>query len=157
MRYAVVDTNVLVVANGDANHADDRCRLAAAEALGGIQRAESLVLDRGWEILGEYARNVDKRREPGPGTLFFIWASGTGSVCWVRLTPHPDRGYVEFPDMPELASFDPDDRKFITATIKASTDWTELLNAVDRDYREHARALREAGVVVRELCPHILK
>ena len=108
--------------------------------------------------MGEYRMALmgSSGSDPGPGEGFFIWASGTESARRVHITPHPDRDYVEFPNTPELAGFDWDDRKFVAATIKSGTDRTALVNASDSDYQQHDRALREAGVVVRELCPHIL-
>ncbi len=158
MEYSVVDTNVLLVASNRASHATWDCQASAAGALAAIRSCKSLVLDQGWEILQEYSRTLQMHvhRPRGPGEEFFIWASRAEAVRLVRLERHPGKGYAEFPDASELASFDEDDRKFVAATIKSGVDRTELVNAVDSDYQEHVLALREAGVTVRELCPDLL-
>lgn len=157
MDFAVVDTNVLLAADGHASHATIGCQATAADALEEIQYHGSLVLDEGRDILGEYGEALGKyQHQPGPGEDFFIWASGRGALL-VRLNCHPLRGYEEFPDTVDLARFDWDDRKFVAATIKSGTDRTELVNAVDSDYMEHEQALRAAGVAVRELCREVLR
>ena len=147
-----------MVSSGRTEQADIECQQSAYRVLREIQSNRSLVLDDRYEIMREYQMALmgSSASDPGPGEGFFIWASGTESVHRVQLTPHPDRGYLEFPSTPELASFDWDDRKFVAATIKSGTDRTELVNATDSDYKEHDQALREAGVDVREICPHIL-
>ena len=153
MRYAVIDTNVLVVANGGASHVDNTCRFAAEEALQEVQQSSSLVLDDRWEMLGEYSRRVDgDGRRDAAGDLFFKWAASSAGVRRVRLTPDPERGYREFPTDPRLEHFDREDRKFVAATIVSGVGETDLVNAVDSDYSQHGVALGEAGVVVRELC-----
>jgi hypothetical protein len=68
----------------------------------------------------------------------------------VELPIDPDSGeYVHFPAIPELATFDPADRKFVAAARIANA---RVLNAVDPDWEEHKAALRAAGVTVVELC-----
>ena len=99
MRYAVIDTNVLVVADGGTDHADDRCRRTAAKALQRVEQEKSLVLDEGREILREYSRNVDPVREPGVGSLFFVWAvSSFKDHRLVSLASDPDLGLPGIPE-----------------------------------------------------------
>ena len=150
MKYAVVDTNVLVVANGRAPQVDEQCRVGAEKALQDIRARRSLVLDDAWRILGEYRRNVRETDQPLVGHRFFVWT--TRSSQTVTITCHPVRGFVEFPSDPRLEHFDRDDRKFVAATIVSGVGETDLVNAVDSDYSQHGVALSEAGVVVRELC-----
>lgn len=160
MRYAVVDTNVLVVANGGASHVDSSCRNAAEKELQTVQQLGSLVLDHGWEILREYGRNVDgDGRRDAAGDLFFKWAASSASsprVRRVRLTPHPERGYREFPSDSRLERFDNDDRKFVAAAVASGTGETRLLNASDSDYWLHRIPLKDAGIRVKELCPQVI-
>ena len=68
MRYNVVDTNVLVVANGRDTHAEPPCRLAAAKALLAVKNDRSLVLDTGREILGETAETSTRDLSPDLAT-----------------------------------------------------------------------------------------
>lgn len=156
MRYAVIDTNVLIVANGGSDQADDQCRRAVERALNEMEGRRSLVLDMSGDIQREYYRNINRDRQAGVGDRFFRRAFRS-DVRWVRLTAVPGRGYEEFPDDRRLEEFDRDDRKFVAATVASGTQETELLNAVDSDYSHHRVALREAGVRVRELCPQAIR
>lgn len=68
------------------------------------------------------------------------------------LTPHDDRVYEEFPDGEALKDFDRSDRKFV-ATALSCDPVGEIFNALDSDWRNDAKALANAGALVRELCP----
>jgi hypothetical protein len=157
MRHSVIDTNVLVVANGRADHADDTCRLRSARALLEVERKRSLVLDWGWEILREYSKHVSVVGEPEAGDRFFQWAASSAHIRRVSINEHPDRAYREFPSDPRLKRFDWSDRKFVAATVSSGTEDTELVNAVDSDYSLHRTALKDAGVSVNELCPSLIE
>ena len=157
MRYEVVDTNVLIVAEGGASHADDECRAAAKEALSDTRNRRSLVLDRQWYILGEYRAHFEAVAQPREGAEFYIWAVGRSGAREVDIDHHPERVFVEFPSDPRLERFDRNDRKFVAATVASGVEHTELVNAVDSDYSEHRVALRDAGVIVRELCEQHLR
>lgn len=152
MSFAVVDTNVLVVANGGSEQAGERCRGAVESALRGLERHGLLVLDEAGEILGEYYRNLHRGSQTRVGDRFFRWAIKS-QIRFVRLDLHSSRGYQDFPDDPRLEAFDRDDRKFVAATVVSGTHETELLNAVDSDYSLFQVPLQEAGVRVNELCP----
>ena len=54
----IVDTNVPVVANGEASHASPTCVIASVHKLRDIQVHHTLVLDDGWHILKEYMANL---------------------------------------------------------------------------------------------------
>jgi hypothetical protein len=56
-----------------------------------------------------------------------------------------------FPDDPDLAAFDPADRKFVALAL-ASDSHPSILNAVDSDWWHFREALRRAGVEVMFLC-----
>ena len=156
MRYEVVDTNVLVVADGHRTHAGDQCRGAAARKLVSVRDKGTLVLDTSMEILREYERGLRGGGEPGPGTFFYEWVVSSGAHKLVKLETHVDRGFEAFPIDPRLETFDRDDRKFVAAALVAGTTHTRIVNAVDSDYRLHRVALGEAGVVIQELCPEEL-
>ena len=154
---SVIDTNVLVVANGRDTHASGECRLATIEALGSVMDSSALLLDAGRRILAEYGRHCDHSGRPGVGDEFFRWAfDHAASSRSVTLTENEDRGFEEFPEDPALAGFDPDDRVFVAVSVAAGID-NIILNAVDSDYYLHRKGLETAGVVVKELCPNELK
>ena len=73
----------------------------------------------------------------------------------VPLTRRPgnnDDDFVEFPDDPDLATFDWSDRKFVAAA-RTSVRRPEVLNAVDSDWAESHHALVRNGITIRFLCP----
>lgn len=125
MRVAVVDTNVGVVANGQASQADPGCVVASVAALQEIQDQGSVVIDDGYLILGEYLNYFRPAGQPGAGNRFINWLllnQANPSRCeQVHLTPTADeaRDFEEFPVEPQLAGFDPADRKWV-AVARAS-------------------------------------
>jgi hypothetical protein len=154
----VVDTNVLVVANGDCEQADEQCELACIEQLEKIKYSRELALDCGGQILGEYSKKCSWEGGPGVGSEFFRWAHDTAhsNGLLVAIPEHPHRGYADFPDDPNLENFDNDDKKFVAVACACAQE-AVVLNAVDSDYTIHNGALAAAGVSVTELCAQCLK
>lgn len=158
MDLQVIDTNVLVAANGIGTHADTRCQLACAQRLQETQDNEVLVLDLQWRILREYQRKIGDGTPNSPAKRFFVWASQTTPRLGVPLTHHATRTFVEFPTSDGLRDFDQDDRMFVAAAAVASQSApTRLANALDNDYAEHQTTLQEVGIQVDELCPQHIK
>ena len=155
---AIVDTNVLITANGRGHMVPATCSESCIDSLLDIRDRNSLVLDEHGKILEEYASHCNHSGQPGVGDEFFRWAfqSQYTSCRRVVLTPDDDRGYREFPDAPELSKFDRSDRKFVATALSCDLA-AEILNAVDSDYAQFADALKDAGVTVIELCPDCLK
>lgn len=155
MDLQVIDTNVLVAANGTTDtHADRSCQLTCARRLQETQDNAALVLDAQRNIMGEYQRLIGSGNPNSPAKLFFKWASQTSPGLDVQLTPHATLTFAEFPASEDLQGFDPDDRMFVAAAAVASQSGpTVLANALDNDYAEHQTALQEAGIRVDELCP----
>jgi hypothetical protein len=70
----------------------------------------------------------------------------------VEITPDDANGFVEFPDHPDLASFDWADRKFVAVARAYSKD-VRILQAVDEDaWMQVEQALSENGAPVLFLC-----
>ena len=149
----VVDTNVLVIANDPFHPTGPECVEACTHELARTQRDRRLLLDWSREILGEYQRRVTGRGQGGVGTEFFKRAAGQADmrVCHVRITPHPGRGFEEFPDDPALQTFDPSDRKFVAVAL-ASGEEPPIVHATDRGWKRHRGPLQEHGVRVRRIC-----
>jgi len=159
-RPVVIDTNVAVVANGEAPQADCECVLACVRRLRAVQESETVLLDRSGLILKEYRSRLRPPLKPDPGHLFFLWLydnSGREEYCLqVPITDDPERGFVEFPADPALEKFDPDDRKFVAVAI-ASKRRPPIVNASDRDWHEHRDALSRNGIRVESLCPELMQ
>jgi hypothetical protein len=157
----VIDTNVLVVANGHAPQAGQACVLNCANALGANPRRTVTVLDCGGLILDEYFRNASRSGQPGQGDAFAKWLFDhqyQPEFCELvglsRIDDEP-RTFEEFPEGPDLAGFDPADRKFIAAA-KASAHAPRVLQATDTKWWTYRDALVKHGVPVEFLCPELM-
>ena len=157
----VVDTNVLVVANGRSSHADMACINACAHELHHIRQKGRIIIDRQMAVLKEYRQYVDPSGRPGLGDFFFKWVwdnrANTDVCVLINITPSSqDEGdYREFPDDPDLAGFDRSDRKFVSVAIASSLDPT-ILNAVDKDWWQFHKILKRHGIRVKFLCPQYM-
>lgn len=156
----VVDTNVALTANGAADQASVECEGDCVRALKKIQAEGRTLLDEGGQIIEEYGKRLRPSGQPGTGDAFFKWLrDNQGQLRHCRIVPvtvDGDRGFVEFPDDPRLASFDPDDRKFVAVALASGTG-PKVYNATDTDWWHARRALEENGVDVHFLCPELMK
>jgi hypothetical protein len=161
MKAAVVDTNVPVVANGRAEQAGPDCVLACLGVLEAIMSDGRIVLDEGNRILDEYLMNLSRSGQPGAGDMFLKWVLtnqfNTGRCERVPITPKQTDGqsFEEFPDDPDLAGFDPDDRKFVAVAV-ASRHQPEILNATDTDWWHFREAFRRHGIRIQFLCRQLM-
>lgn len=148
---------MLVVANQGASHADDACLERCIDFLLQCTERRTLVLDEGYEILRKYATHCSWSGQPGVGDEFFLWAqTNAPQLHRVTLGKTAAGEYVDFPQDAALAGLDQDDRIWVAATVAAAPP-TQLVNGVDSDYLQHATALASNGIIVEELCPHLLK
>lgn len=151
----VVDTNVALVANGRHPEASQSCADACQQAL--LDARQSLILlDEGYEIFDEYQRYLSHSGQPGLGDAFFRWLwtnqANPAHCRLIRITPHADRGFEEFPNDDALLGFDRSDRKFVAVAL-ASGEAPSILNATDSDWWEFHNQLAAYGVHVNYLCP----
>lgn len=154
----VVDTNVLAVANRRHAPAHERCVGACIDALERARR-EAVVIDDSQLILDEYRRHCSFSGQPGLGDAFFKWLWSRQADPWhcrrVPITPHPKRGFVEFPADQRLKGFDRDDRKFVAVALAAG-DAPPVLNASDTDWWLAREVLGDHGVMISFLCPELM-
>lgn len=154
-----VDTNVPIVANGGTPQAGPECVTRCIDALLQLREGCVVVLDRGGLILAEYRRYLSPAGAPGAGDLFlkWLWDNSTNPLhcAEVNLTADPMREFLEFPDDPDLATFDRNDRKFAAALLSGGNSG-EVLNASDADWWHHRVALERHGVKVHFLCPELM-
>ena len=159
IKEVVVDTNVAVVANWRTEQADEACVESCIDELQRIHDETCVLLDDGGLILDEYQKNLSFAGQPGVGDEFFKWLwdnqANEAHCRKVPITPHDDRGFEEFPDNPQLAQFDRDDRKF-AAVARASQNHPTVINASDRDWWIYRKALKRCGIVVSFLCPELM-
>ena len=159
MQEVIMDTNVAVVANGQPEQADLKCENICIQMLEDIIERRYILVDSDGAIFEEYARQFSYSGQPGPGDQFFTWLwrnlENTEHCRKIPVTPHAERGFEEFPDDPELASFDRDDRKFVAVALASGTT-PDVLNASDTDWWDHRHALRRNGVRIIFLCEELM-
>ncbi len=152
----VIDTNVPVAANGRSQQASADCEEDCRSSIKMAMRGEVIpVVDEGFEIFTEYMHNLSLAGQRGLGDLFLKWIHDNqfnpGKCERVSITPHLTRGYVEFPDDPELQQFDPADRKFV-AVARACESSTRVLNALDPGWWDYRDVLEKNDVRVEFVC-----
>ena len=95
--------------------------------------------------------------QPGLGDSFVRWIHDNRGreelVQIVGLTlPDGHGDFAEFPKHPELAKFDPADKKFV-AVASAHADRPHILQASDSKWWGWKDSLASCGITVEFLCP----
>ncbi|CAI8851973.1 hypothetical protein [Methylocaldum szegediense] len=156
MMKAVIDTNVLLVANGKHNDVSPECVTECVNRLSAIQKNGITVVDDGYRILHEYQNKTRPNQPKGPGDVFLKWLlrnlGNAARVELVSLTEMAADEFVEFPDPALQARFDAPDRKF-AAVANAHPDKPPVWQAADCKWVDWWPALKEKGVRVEFLCP----
>lgn len=156
MSLHVIDTNVLVIADGRANHVSDLCQTDCIQFLADARSAGHILVDDRHLILGEYLNQLRHGGQSGAGWAFYKWLHDHRNVrmLMVHITPipGPDENYEQFPPNESRVRFDRSDRKFVAVAL-ASGKNPPIANATDSDWADYHDALREAGVTVQFLCP----
>ncbi len=165
MGSVVIDTNVLVVANGRsaAPQATEecviRCRARLAEILRG---SEKVLLDDKKRIIQEYKNNLNQKGR-GFGDQFWLelvrrmWREQEKYIM-VRITPlaGSTTDFEEFPnDDASLKDFHKKDRKFVAVALAYQRDNREnapILKAEDSGWEEFKSALAAHGVHIESIC-----
>ncbi|MXW17909.1 MAG: hypothetical protein F4Z83_10245 [Gemmatimonadetes bacterium] len=150
---SVVDTNVLVAANGRDTHVDEHCQLACVDELARLAREELVCVDDRGLIMREYEKRTSRKGQAGPGTVFYkrLWEKmgDPNRVYLVPVEPRDPEGR-DFSD-PVLPSNNlKKDAKFLAVALKAQA---VIVNAADSDWAEHHDLTDRLGVGVRQLCP----
>ena len=149
---AIVDTNVLVVANGRNTHADLECQIQCVSAIRKISLKGTVVLDGRDLILDEYQEHLNFSGQPGPGDAFFKHIHDnlyfTKRVEQVSITAVDDEER-EFEELP-ANTLDRSDRKFLAVAVVSKAP---ILNATDSDWHDARALISSVEVVVKQLCP----
>lgn len=151
----VVDTNVLLVANGQHPAVSADCARRCAHWLETLMATGRVALDEGFEIVREYQHKTHASDGQGVGDAFLRWVlhrlEDPVRCDLVPIAAHAERGYAEFPDDPRLAHFDASDRKFV-AVAMAHPEHPPILQASDSKWLDWRPALADHGVAVQFLC-----
>ena len=153
---AVVDTNVILVANGAHAAVSEDCRQACVERLLLLVRGGRTVIDSGNQILEEYLRRTEPRKGQRPGDAFLKWLLNNQSnpkrVERVAITRAGANSYAEFDALDLPVQVDPADRKFI-AVAAAARGRPPLWQASDSKWLDWWPDLGDVGTHVEFVCP----
>lgn len=164
MNAFIVDTNVIIAANGGAPHASqkdvERCQERIKQIL---YEHETSLVDDGWRILNEYKKHVNLETRKGIGDIYVKTLlqnlNRSPAICtMVRITPisGSDTDFKEFPTIKALSTFDVADRKFIAVAIAYERDYHQkatILQALDRKWEPFRNAFKQVGGQINFLCP----
>lgn len=153
---AVIDTNVLLVANGQHADVSGACVTECIQRLQTMERRGVTVIDDGYRILSEYQQKTSLTPPKGVGDVFLkSLLRNTGNparVEQVSLTELVVNEFAEFPDAALQPQFDAPDRKF-AAVANAHSDKPPIWQAADCKWLDWWQTLQEKGVFVEFLCP----
>jgi len=156
MPAAVIDTNVLLVANGSHADVSNACMQACIERLLAQQKNGVTVIDDGFRILSEYQSKTRPNQPKGVGDAFLKWLlqnqGNAARVHKVAITETAPDEFAQFPDATLQPRFDAPDRKF-AAVAHAHTDKPPIWQAADCKWLDWWPALAAQGVRVEFVCP----
>ncbi|MXV76123.1 hypothetical protein F4Z99_17850 [Candidatus Poribacteria bacterium] len=164
MNAVIVDTNVIITANDEADHASpdcvERCQKRIKQIL---DQQEISLVDDGWRILNEYKRYVNLKTRKGIGDLFVKTLLQNlmrrPAICtMVHINPldGSKADFEEFPTTEALNDFDVADRKFIAVAIAYERDENKkatILQALDRKWEPFREIFEQEDVQIDFLCP----
>lgn len=168
MGAVVIDTNVLVVANGRsvAPQASEKCVALCRARLAELRRgSESILLDDKKRIIQEYRRNLNEKVR-GYGNQFWLELkrryynpkSSPNTVIKVKITSLTGNGteFEEFPnDDASLKDFHKKDKKFVAVSLAYQSESGEeapILKADDKGWENFKSALAAHDVEVISIC-----
>ncbi len=155
----IVDTNVILVANGQHEDVDSAAQQICSRWLQALMQTGRVALDAGHAVLGEYLHKTHASDGQGVGDVFLRWLlheqNNPARVDLVEL-PQDDSGrFTHFPVDERLNAFDLSDRKFVALAV-AHPEHPAIWQATDSKWLDWAAALRDHGVKVQFLCPRTI-
>ena len=163
MNAVIVDTNVIIAANDEAEHASPDCIERCQKRIKRIlEQSETSLIDDGWRILNEYKRYVNLETRKGIGDLFvkmllqnLMRRPAICTMVSITSLSGSDTDFAEFPTTEALIDFDVADRKFIAVAIAYERDYNQkatILQALDRKWKPFLSAFKVEGVQIDFLC-----
>lgn len=153
---AVIDTNVLLIANQQHADVSMECVAECVRRLQVMEKVGVTVIDDGYRILSEYQNKTSLYPPKGVGDVFLKWllrqAGNPNRVEQISLVESSENEFAEFPDADLQRAFDPPDRKFV-AVAHAHPDKPCVWQAADCKWLGWWPDLLRHGVRVEFLCP----
>lgn len=149
----VVDTNVLAVANGFADHLPDSARIECERFLLDLYRSGIVHIDSLNLIFDEYFRYASRAGQPGVADAFakYLWDQQSNPSCCLKIEITPIDGDVlrfrETDGLPFVDTMDPADRKFVAVAFNSPTPKPAICDASDNyDWDNIAADLKSVGI-----------
>lgn len=156
MSCIVIDTNVILAANGSHADLSIECVQRCVERLLETQKKGTIVLDDQFRIIKEYLKRTNMKAGKGVGDVFLKWLlqnTANEKYCvQVSLTELSKNEFQEFPIPTRQSEFDPADRKFV-AVSNCHPKKPNLLQASDCKWLDWHSDLKACGITVDFLCP----
>lgn len=153
---AVIDTNVLLVANRQHDDVSPECVQECVKRLLSMQKGGITVVDAGFRILREYQNKTHPNQPKGVGDVYLKWLlQNSGNPRYIEqvsVTESEADTFVEFPCSELQPAFDAPDRKFV-AVANAHPDKPPIWQAADCKWLDWWKELARQGVRVDFLCP----
>lgn len=157
MKAVVIDTNVLLVANGRHGEVSDECRMACISELLKCQQSGIVVIDDSYSILSEYQNKTSPNSPKGPGDVFLKWLlQNQNNRKRVHQVPIAASNHIDSSVLPELSAlqgFDPSDHKFVQVALSHPRR-PPIWQASDSKWLAWWQKLGICGVAVVFLCPN---
>lgn len=147
----VVDTNVLIAANGtDAEWKP--IASSCANRLQAVMDGNIVCTDTPGLILSEYGNKLPSQSRSGFGDMFYLWLARNRfntEYCQEVCITAKEAGFEEFPALSQevAAIIDPSDRKFI-AVAHAHPEKPPILQATDSKWIGWKDALAAVGITI---------
>lgn len=153
---AVIDTNVLLVANGQHQDVSPDCIDVCVKFLQRMKDGGITVIDDGFRILGEYKNKTKLHPPKGVGDVYLkhLLRNTSNAQC-VEQVPVTEINVDEFSEFPVQRlqpNFDAPDRKFV-AVANAHPEKPPIKQAADCKWLDWWQELSDEGVRVDFLCP----
>lgn len=151
----VIDTNVLLVANGSHKDISKSCRESCIKLLYEQTKNGTIVIDDKNRILQEYQRKTHPNQPRGVGDAFLKWLlqnkNNSSRVHQVALNETKIDFFSEFPVKESQHKFDPPDRKFV-AVSNAHPDKPAIWQAADCKWLDWWEKFSESGIDIKFIC-----
>lgn len=156
MSEVVIDTNVLLIANGRHDDVSAVCVAHCIAELQRVQRDGKVVIDDAYHLLQEYLHKTSLHPPKGVGDVFLKWLlRNIGNAALVETVSIHETATDEFAEFPVAAlqaAFDPSDRKFV-AVAAAHPAKPPIWQGADCKWLHWWPQLADAGTRVEFLCP----
>lgn len=153
---AVIDTNVVLVANDAHDDVSAGCVLRCIDALQTLMRQGVVVIDDAYRILSEYQHRTTPIGNKRVGDVFVRWllrnSANPAKVEQVALTETGADEYQQFTDLRCSVEVDASDRKFL-AVAAAHPARPPVWQATDSKWLDWWQGLGDAGITIRFMCP----